>query len=146
MSWQKQFQYLIAENNEKLKTKHIKFDSLQMSKYLAENKSTALSKTIFSVRSGTLDLKVWNSWYYENTLCVMCEKEDETIEHFMTCNTYGKTSWEIDWILIYLDNVENKNSVAKEVKRRQFIRKKKLDEVGLPPTMAPLLQSNVEQK
>ena len=64
----------------------------------------------------------------------------------MTGKTYGKTSWEIYWRLIYLDNVENPNNVAKEIKRRQLIRKKKLDEVGLPPTMAPLLQSNVEQK
>ena len=134
------FQYLIAENNEKSKTKHINFDSLQMSKYLAENKSTALSKTILSVRSGTLDLKVWNSLFYENTLCVMCKKEDETIEHFMTCNTYGKTSWEIDWKEIFLNHVEKQNTVAKEVKRRQFIRQKKLDEVGLPPILAPLLQ------
>ena len=131
---------------EKSNTKHIKFENLIMSEYLKCNKSTTLSKTIFSVRAGTLDIKIWNSWIYENTLCVMCEMLEETIEHIMTCKTYGKISWANDWRLIYLDNVENQNSVAKEVKRRQFIKKKKLDEVGLPPTMAPLLQSNVEQK
>ena len=64
----------------------------------------------------------------------------------MTCITYGKTAWEIDWKLVFLDNIESQNTVAKEIKRRQFIRKKKLEEVGLPPNMAPLLQSNVEQK
>ena len=117
-----------------------------MSEYLKGNKSTALSKTIFIVRAGTLDIKTWNSWYYENTLCVMCEMLEETIEHFMTCKTYGKTSWEIDWKLIFLDNVENQNTVAKEVKRRQYIRKKKLEEVSLPPITASLLQTNVEQE
>ena len=76
----------------------------------------------------------------------MCEMIEETIEHFMTCRTYGKTSWEIDWKLIFLDDVENQNTVAKEVKRRQFIRKKKIEEAGLPPNMAPLLQYNVEQE
>ena len=64
----------------------------------------------------------------------------------MTCKTYGKTAWEIDWKLKVLDNVENQNIVTKHIKRIQFIRKKKLEEVGLPPNMAPLLQSNVEQK
>ena len=53
--------YLSSQNNEKTKTKHIKFSSFQMSDYLSRNESTTLSKTIFSVRSGTLDLKVWNS-------------------------------------------------------------------------------------
>ena len=75
---------------EKSKTKHIKFENLLMSEYLKCNKSTTLSKTIFSVRAGTLDIKIWNSWNYENTLCVMCEMFEETIEHFMTCKTYGK--------------------------------------------------------
>ena len=70
----------------------------------------------------------------------MCEIEDETIEHFMTCDTYGKTSWEIDWKEIFLNHVENQNTVAKEIKRKHFIRKKKLEEVGLPPILAPLLQ------
>ena len=76
----------------------------------------------------------------------MCELLEETIEQFMTCRTYGKTSWEIDWKLIYLNSVENLNSFAKEVKRRQFIRKKKLDKVGRPPNMVSVLQSNIEQK
>ena len=78
-----------------------------MSDYLSRNESTILSKTIFSVRSGTLDLKVWNSWNYENSLCVMCEMLEENIEHFMSCEAYGKTSWEIDWKEIFGNNVKN---------------------------------------
>ena len=70
--------------------KQLNFDNLQMSEYLKCNKSTTLSKTIFSVRTETLDIKVWNSWNHENTLCVMCELLEETIEHFMTCKTNGK--------------------------------------------------------
>ena len=76
---------------EKSKTKHIKFDNLRMSEYLKCKKKVQLSqKTIFSLRAGTLDIKIWNSWNYENTLCVMCEMLEETIEHFMTCKTYEK--------------------------------------------------------
>ena len=76
----------------------------------------------------------------------MCEMLEENIEHFMSCEAYGKTSWEIDWKEIFGNNVKNQNTVAKEVKRRQFIRKKKIDEVGLPLLLAPLLQTSVEQE
>ena len=66
-----------------------------MSDYLVKNENTLLCKTIFSVRSGTLDLKTWNKWKYENKLCVMCENFDENIEHFMSCSFYGP---------VYLEN------------------------------------------
>ena len=49
---------LVSENLEKSKTKHIEFQSLEMSQYLSQNRNTFLSKPIFSVRSGTLDIKV----------------------------------------------------------------------------------------
>ena len=61
------------------KTKHVKFEELEMSAYLVkERKSTAISKIIFSVRSGTLDLKDWHPL------------SDENIEHFISCKAYGK--------------------------------------------------------
>ena len=60
-----------------------------MGPYLAKNKNTSLSKTIFSIRSGTLDKKVWYSWNYDNSLCVMCS---ENSRHFMTCRAYGKVA------------------------------------------------------
>ena len=74
----------------------------------------------------------------------MCGKYEENIEHFMTCRAYGKVSLEINWREIYGNNVLNQVQVAKEIKRRQFIRKRKLDEVGLPLPLAPLLQTSVE--
>ena len=71
---------------------------------------------------------------------------EENIEDFLFCESYKKTSWEIDWKEIFGNNVKNQNTVAIEVKRRQFIRKKKLDKVGRPTILAPLLQTCVEQK
>ena len=107
------FKSLVSDNLEKSKTKHIKFTSLEMSPYLAQNRNTSLSKTIFSVRSGTLDIKVWNAWNYDNNLCVMCSLTEENIEHFMTCRAYGKVAWEVNWKLIFENNVEQQNKVAK---------------------------------
>ena len=57
--------FLISENKEKSKTKHIEFDIFEISPYLSQNRNTYLSITIFTVRSGTLDIKVCNEWNYE---------------------------------------------------------------------------------
>ena len=81
----------------------------------------------------------------KNNKCVICEIEPENIDHFMNCIDYGHGRKIIDWKEIYLDDVHNQNDIAKEVKRRQFIRKNKLEKAGLPSNMAPLLQDPVER-
>ena len=57
-----------------------------MSEYLKENTKTSLSKIIFLVRSGTLDIKKWNSWKYDDNLCVMCDIKEENITQFLECS------------------------------------------------------------
>ena len=94
--------------------------------------------TIQSQRAGTIDLKCLK---YED---VMCDLLPKNIDHFMNCKEYGYGRLTIDWKEIYLDDVENQKKNAKEVKRRLFIRKNKLEKVGLPTNMAPLLQDPVE--
>ena len=79
-------QYLKTENNKKTKTKDIDFESLEMSEYLARNKNSKLTKYIFKVRSGTLGIKEWCQWKFEDNLCVGCELKAETISHFMQCS------------------------------------------------------------
>ena len=137
------FENLIEENEQKSKTKHILFETLSISEYLADNRNTSLSKIIFSVRSGTLDIKSWCDWNYSDTLCVMCSKCEENFEHFISCLEYGN-SLKTDWKLIFENDPDNQFEIAKEVKRRYSIRKTKLDQAGLPSKVAPLLQLPVE--
>ena len=68
---QKALTSLTQENSTKTKTKHINHESLEMRKYLSNNINTYLTKTIFSVRAGTIDLKCLNAWKYEDDKCVM---------------------------------------------------------------------------
>ena len=86
---------------------------------------TVVSKTIFEAISGTLEIKKWNSWNYSDLLCVMCEKYEENIEHFMTCEAYGKVTREINWREVFENNISNQNIVAKEIKKKKTVHKKK---------------------
>ena len=74
----------------------------------------------------------------------MCLVIEEDFEHFMTCQCYGPTDIEIVYTEIFDNNPEYQYHVAMEIKRRIKIRKHKLDEVGLPQTLASLLQDTVE--
>ena len=70
-----------------------------------------------------LDINVWNEWNYRKNLCVMGSlSEKKTFKPYI-CKQCGKP-----------------NYVEKEVKRRHYLIKKKIDEVGLPPILAPLQQ------
>ena len=129
----------------KSKTKPIIFNELKTSDYLVRNQNTALSKIIFSVRSGTLDLKIWNDWKYNDTLCVMCQLSEEDFQHFITCEAYGNEPLEINWQEIFGNDVSYQNIIAKEVKSRHNMRKVKLEEDGLPQILAPMLHTSVEQ-
>ena len=81
--------YLVEENSQKDRTKHIIFKELKMSDYLHENKNRYLSQIIFSVRSQTLNIKEWKPWNYHDNLCVKCKIYAETMDHFVVCSSYG---------------------------------------------------------
>ena len=136
-------EYLNEENSNKSIAKHFNFETLNMSDYLVKNKNTSISKIIFSVRAGTLDLKAWNDWKYVDKLCVMCGEFEEDFEHFMSCTRYGHEIQENNWKDIFEDDSEKQYSIALEVKRRTNLRKSKL-EAGLPHLLAPMLQDSVE--
>ena len=92
----------------------------------------------------TVDIKAWNRLNYENIICVMCKLWDENFQHFMTCSSYGNNPLEIHWSKMFEDNMEEQVILAKDIKRRQFLRKRKQEEDGLPPIQAPMLQTSVE--
>ena len=63
--------YHLSDIIDKSRTKQIKFETLKVSQYLTQNKNTSLYKTIFSISSGTLNIKVWNAQNYDGSLGVM---------------------------------------------------------------------------
>ena len=94
------FNYLVTENELKEKTKQISYTSLKMRNYLLENENCSLSKIIFSIRSQTLDIKEWKPWNYKDNLCVKCSIFAETMDHFVTCESYEKITEKIGEIYL----------------------------------------------
>ena len=86
-----------------------------MRRYLYNNINTYLTKTIFSVRAGTIDLKCFNEWKYESDKCVMCNLIPENLDHFISCKEYEHGKLTIEWKEIFLDDVDNQNKITKEV-------------------------------
>ena len=138
------FEYLLKENSTKEKTKSIKFDTFSMSPYLFENRSTSLSKIIFSVRSGTLDIKEWNIWNYTDNIYVLCDIYVENIDHFMTCEAYEEETRVTNWKLILENDSEMQYKIAAKIENRLKMRENKMYEDGLASdSLAPLLQHTV---
>ena len=72
------------ENSTEKKTKkHMKFEEFKISDYLIKNKSTKLSKIIFSIRSQTFDIKTWKQWKYYDNASVACNMNEENMVHFI---------------------------------------------------------------
>ena len=102
---EKGLEMLMVENKKKEKTKHIKFEKLEISEYLRQNKNTNVSKTIFQIRAGTFDVKAWRKWEYQDNLCVACADFEETFDHFMKCKNYKKENkYETNWKEIIQDS------------------------------------------
>ena len=133
--------YLVEENCQKDRTKHIIFKELKMSDYLYENKNRYLSQIIFSVRSQTLNIKEWKPWNYHDNLCVKCQIYAETMDHFVVCSSYGNKT-EQNWKDIFDNNYERQIEIGIIVKKRFLERQDILDtiEAGQTSNPAPILQ------
>ena len=108
------FQHLLSENSSKEKTKNIVFDQFEMRKYLFINRSQSLSKVIFAVRSGTLEIKEWTPWKYDDNICVKCESAAETMSHFAICKSYSIDTLVNGWENIYQDNPDIQYDIARK--------------------------------
>lgn len=129
------FKALARENENKSKTKHIVYKKLEMSDYLCENRNTNISKTIYSIRAGSLDLKQLNPWKYYDNLCVMCSLKEESFDHLMNCNSYGRKN--IFCEDIFQDMKEKQFEIGKEAMIRMKIREKKKEEDGQASSLVP---------
>ena len=127
------FQYL-SENLSKAKTREIIFDTFEMRQYLFNNRRTSLSKIIFAVRSGTLEIKEWTPWKYNDNICVKCETAAETMNHFVSCKSYSSDTSVNDRKRIYTDNADIQYEIAGKISSRLKIRENKLEEAGLDST------------
>ena len=86
-------------------TKDIRLSELKINEFFQKNKTTMVSKIIFSIRARTLDIKEYNAWKYENNLYILCYEESENIEHFFNCVRY-REPFDGNWTNIYDKNCD----------------------------------------
>ena len=65
--------HVLTQNSKLEHTKDIIFNELKLRSYLDDNRNHSLSNIIFSVRSWTLNIKLWQPWKDFDNLCVFCE-------------------------------------------------------------------------
>ena len=108
---------------------------MKLSNYLDDNRNHSLSKIIFSVRSRTLDIKLWQPWKYFDNLCVLCETKSETMDHFMCCKAYENVAPIHHWRKMFDNDPDDQFEIAENIKKRQRQRSKKIEqyEAGQPP-------------
>ena len=87
------------------------------------------------MRAGTLDLKAWKPWKYEDNLCVMCQVKEETIDNFFKCKFYESDTPEYEEV--FGNDPESQFTIAKEAKKRLKLRQTKTEEVGQDSLPAP---------
>ena len=114
VSKQAAFQHLSRENLSKEKTKYIVFDHFEMRKYLFINRTPSLSKIMFAVWSGTLEMNELTPWKQGDNMCVKCESATETISHFVSCKSYSIDTLANDWANIYQDNPDIQYDIARK--------------------------------
>ena len=78
-------QHLQLECSTLKKTSSLKYEILQLQPYLQKLYPNQ-SKTIFKMRSCTLDLKAHRSYKYKDLVCRRCRREEETVEHVINCS------------------------------------------------------------
>ena len=88
-------EFLNKENSVKSKTSHhpqrVTLKTQEYFDYLWPEDA----RLLFSIRSGTLDLKTLRKYCYDSgdTLCRLCETEDETVDHIVNrCTEINRTS------------------------------------------------------
>ena len=87
------FEYLIGKKLSRQKIKHIVHNDLNMAGYLCDNDLELTVKErqfLFQCRTYDIDVRANRTWKYDNIYCLSCndnEKEDETQEHILSCNT-----------------------------------------------------------
>ena len=120
--------YLISQKNKQTKIKQIRYEKLEIQKYLMDgNKSIKTSKFIFKARAKTLDIKTQRSWKYGDKICIGCNVREESGNEILTCWFFGEENLTkpIHYDMFYGDSVSDMILVAtvmmKKMEKRQTI-------------------------
>ena len=102
------FEYLIEKQINKNKKTNIKYECLELSKYLQENDfgfSVKEKENLFKCRMNEIDVKGNRSWKYENLNCMACKEPNqiENQQHVLLCKALLNKNCKVSYIPSYND-------------------------------------------
>ena len=123
------FEYLINKKCSRDKVKHIIHEHFKMAGYLNENEMELTVKErqfLFQCRVKDIDVRGNRSWKYENVMCISCNKQEETQEHILTCETLIAKNYEMtylpDYSELYSKYVEDQIYISRIIYENMRIR------------------------
>ena len=129
----KAFEYL-EENKMELKSvKHIRYDRLEMAKYLRENNwgfTNRERQYLFQCRLNDIDVRANRKWKYKEIHCISCNDKsmEETTEHILNCATLISRNYQYTYIPsfneLYSSEVEDQIYVSRTIFKHMQIRDK----------------------
>ena len=128
---EKSFKDLEKQKENHSKVMEIKYERLEMQKYLKSNEiriKVEEAQEIFKMRCRVSDVKINFRGKYENLECDVCYKEYETQQHIIECKEINKRKTENymppDYEELYSKNVKNQVTIAKFFMENMKIKKK----------------------
>ena len=114
------------------KTKFIKRkNALQQQKYIQELPAPT-ARRAFEVRLGTFDIKHnYKNKYSPNLKCRLCNKQDESLQHFFECENYIshlRINKQFTFMWIYEEDVEKINKSVQIIEQILKIRNELINE------------------
>ena len=80
----------MKEKEKQSKALNLEYKKLEIQEYFVEgNENTELANLIFKPRSIFLDIKLQKKWKYQDTMCVGCDKNEESGIEILQCEGFN---------------------------------------------------------
>ena len=114
------FSYLNSEKLKHSKVAHIHHSGVEIQDYLKETASVIESKFVFALRSRMVDVRCNYRGQHVNTLCPLCNKDEDSQPHLLHCEKLSNST------ALVISTPEYMNLFGEDKEERQFEKRKKI--------------------
>ena len=132
------FKWLIDEKNKKSKVNDLKYEKLEIQNYLGSKQlNTTEKKLLFQLRTRMIDVKTNFRNMYSDTVCPVCEKNEDEQKHVLECeillsNISDITTQKVEYEDIFRCDMSKQTNILK-IFQNLWKKRKKLMKQGKHP-------------